>query len=164
MSKTAKPVVYNDNDRAIVSTLKGTEGLTLAEINAASGLTLVPGNIVSAMKKGLIEVIGEKEITRPSHRSVGTYEFVTGDFLSDGDKPFNYTDNEKAVLASISAMDGEFTLAELAAAMGEEKLSAGRINGLVKKGNLRKAGEREIECAVKTSVKVYGFVKDVPAE
>ena len=64
MPKTAKQVTYNDNDRAIVNALKGTEGLTLTEINEATGLSLVSGNIVSAMKKGLITASGEKEVER----------------------------------------------------------------------------------------------------
>ena len=50
MSKTAKPIAYNDNDRAIVKALKGTDGMTIAEINKATGHTFVSGNIVSAMK------------------------------------------------------------------------------------------------------------------
>ena len=161
MSNT-KPVTYNDNDRAIVNALKGTEGLTLTEINEATNGKFVSGNIVSAMKKGLIEVIGEKEVNRPSKRTVSTYTFVTSDALTNDDKPFNYTDNEKNVLAYASTLEGEFTLADLAKAMGVAKLSSGSINGLVKKGNIAKGAGREIEGFTKSVVKVYGFVKDVP--
>ena len=77
MPKTAKPVTYNDNDRAIVNALKGTEGLTLTEINEATGLSLVSGNIVSAMKKCLIAASVEKEVERPVIRPVSTYAYVT---------------------------------------------------------------------------------------
>lgn len=162
MSKEAKPVVYNDNDRAIVSALKGTEGLTLAEINEATGLHLVSGNIVSAMKKGLIGPVGEKEIARPTKRTVSTYIFQDADARMNGDKPFNYTENEKNVLAAAASIEGEFTLSDLAAAMGLEKLSSGSINGLVKKGNIAKGEGREVEGTSKSTVKIYGFLKDIP--
>lgn len=160
-----KPIVYNDNDRAIVNSLKGTDGLTIAEINAATGLELKPGNIVAAMRKGLIAAIGEREITRPTTRTVSTYNYVDSDtHIAENGKAFNYTDNEKNVLSFAANMEGEFTLAELAAAMGLEKLSSGSINGLVKKGNITKGEGREVESLAKSTVKVYGFVKDVPAD
>lgn len=165
MPKTAKPVTYNDNDRAIVNALKGTEGLTLAEINAAAGLEkpLVSGNIVSAMKKGLIVASGEREIERPVIRPVGTYRYVTDEVLMGANgKPFNYTDGEKVILAAAKGIDGEFTLSDLASAMGLEKVHSGSINGLVKKGNIEKAGSRDVESYSKTSVKVYSFVRDIP--
>lgn len=165
MAKTNKPVTYNDNDRAIVNALKGNEGLTLAEINEATGLTLVSGNIVSAMKKGLIAASGEKEVERPVVRPVSTYSFVTDEVLIGANgKPCNYTDNEKGILGAAKGIDGEFTLADLAAAMGLEKLSSGSINGLVKKGNIAKAGSRDVEGIAKSTVKVYSFVRDIPDE
>ena len=62
-------------------------------------------------------------------------------------------------------MEGDFTLAELAAAMNKERLTSGSINGLVKKGNIAKGeNDRTIEVTVKSSVNVYGFVKDIPAD
>lgn len=163
MPKTAKPVTYNDNDRAIVNALRGTEGLTLAEINEATGLKLVSGNIVSAMKKGLIAASGEREVERPVIRPVSTYRFVTDEVLMGGNgKPFNYTDGEKVILEAAKGIDGEFTLADLADAMKIEKLSSGSINGLVKKGNIAKAGTRDVESSAKSTVKVYSFVRDIP--
>ena len=62
-------------------------------------------------------------------------------------------------------MEGDFTLAELAAAMNKERLTSGSINGLVKKGNIAKGeNDRTIEVTTKSSVNVYGFVKDIPAD
>ena len=50
MKKTT--ITYTDNDRAIVAAVKNApEGLTLAEINEATGLKIVAGHIVAAMKK-----------------------------------------------------------------------------------------------------------------
>ena len=163
MSKTAKPIAYNDNDRAIVKALKGTDGMTIAEINKATGHTFVSGNIVSAMKKGLIEKTGEKEILRPTTRTVSTYIFVTKDIRKDENgKSFNYTENESKILEAAASIESPFTLAELATAMGLEKLSSGSINGLVKKGNFSKGEGKEIEAFAKSTVGVYSFVKDIP--
>lgn len=162
MAKETK-IVYTDNDRAIVSALKGTEGLTLAELSEATGLELKPGHVVSAMKKGLIASIGEREVIRPSVRKVYTYNYVDGDIHSgENGKAYNYTDNEKAVLAASAGIDSPFTLADLAKAMGLEKLSSGSINGLVKKGNISKGDMVEVPAESKSTVKVYGFVADIP--
>lgn len=163
MAKQTK-IVYTDNDRAIVNALKGTDGLTLAELNA-TGLELKSGHIVSAMKKGLIEAIGEREVIRPTTRKVSTYNYVDSDVhMGENGKAFNYTDNEKNVLGFASQIDSPFTLARLAEAMGVEKLSSGSINGLVKKGNITKGDMVEVPAESKSTVKVYGFVNDIPAD
>ena len=163
----AKQTVFTKIDSAVVNALKGAaDGLTLSELKETTGMEVKSGNLVGAVKKGLIEVIGERDVTRPGKRKVATYKFVTADALSnDEGKTFNYTDNEKALLAVAAGMEGEFTLAELAAAMNKERLTSGSINGLVKKGNIAKGeNDRTIEVTVKSSVNVYGFVKDIPAD
>ena len=160
MSK-AKEIVYTDNDRALVAALKGTEGLTLAELNANGG-EFKPGHLTSAIKKGLIAKVGTREIERPSTREVSSYNFVTAEALSNAEgKPFNYTDGEKAILEVISSIESPFTLADLAKAMGKEKMSSGSINGLVKKGNISKGDMVEVPSVSKSEVGVYGFVRDI---
>ena len=164
MASTNKPINYTANDRAIVAALKGAEnGLTLAGLCEATGLELKPGHIVSAMKKGLIESINEIEVSKPGNRKVGTYSFVTADVLANDGKPFNYTDGEKEVLTAAGGIDSPFTLADLATAMGVDKISSGRVNGLVKKGNIAKGDQVVVPCTVKSTVKVYGFVADIPS-
>lgn len=163
----AKQTVFTKVDKAIVEALKVTpEGLTLAELNEATGLEVKSGHVVGATKKGLIEVIGEREIQRPAKRKASTYVFVTADALSNAEgKAFNYTDNEKVLLAAASGIEGNFTLAELAIVMNKERLTSGSINGLVKKGNITKGeNDRTIDVMTKVSVNVYGFVKDIPAD
>lgn len=163
----AKQTVFTKTDKAIVEALKGAaEGLTLAELNEATGMEIKSGHVVGAVKKGLIEAIGEREVTRPAKRKVATYVFVTADALSNAEgKAFNYTDNEKALLAVAATMEGDFTLAELAVAMNKERLTSGSINGLVKKGNIAKGeNDRTVDTFAKSSVNVYGFVKDIPAD
>ena len=158
-------IVYTDNDRAIVNALKGTEGLSFQELRDATGLDIKTGHLVSAMKKGLIAKIGEKEITRPAMRKVSTYVYVDSDVhTGENGKAFNYTDGEKNVLNAASSIDSPFTLAQLATAMGVEKLSSGSINGLVKKGNITKGEQVEVESTAKSTVGIYGFVADVPAD
>lgn len=155
---------YTANDRAIVDALRNApEGLTLAQLSEVTGLELKPGHIVSAMKKGLATVVNEITIEKPSKRKVFTYSFVTADALSNAEgKAFNYTDGEKEVLNAASTMENPFTLADLAIAMNVEKLTSGRINGLLKKGNIVKGDQITVPCVGKTDVKVFGFVKDIP--
>ena len=163
----AKQTVFTQTDKALVEALKGAaEGLTLAELKDATGLEIKSGHLVGAAKKGLIEAIGDREVFRPGKRKVATYVFVTADALNKEDgKPHNYTDNETALLAVAKDIEGDFTLAELAAAMGKERLTSGSINGLVKKGNIAKGeNDRTIDVMTKSSVNVYGFVKDIPAD
>ena len=163
----AKQTVFTKTDKSIVEALKGAvEGLTLSELNEATGIEIKSGHVVGAVKKGLIEAIGEREVTRPAKRKVATYVFVTADALSNAEgKAFNYTDNEKALLAVAGTMEGDFTLAELAVAMNKERLTSGSINGLVKKGNIAKGeNDRTVDTVAKSSVNVYGFVKDIPAD
>lgn len=160
-----KPTSYTANDRAIVDALRNApEGLTLAGLCEATGLELKPGHVVSAMKKGLINSIGEVTVERPGTREVSTYNFVTADVLTNGDKPFNYTDGEKEVLAAAAGIDSPFTLADLATAMNLDRLTSGRINGLVKKGNITKGDMVSVPTVVKASAKVYGYIKDIPAD
>jgi len=159
MAKERK-ITYSDNDRAIVAALKGAEnGLTLAEINAATGLNLVAGHIVSAMGKGLIEPIGEREIEKPSKRKVSTYKFENENAKPDGKA---FTESQDLVLKTAAKMDGYFTLTELSEAAGT-KVAPGVITSLVKYGNISKGEQVEIATIGKTKVKVYGFVADIPA-
>ena len=111
----AKQTVFTQMDKAIVGVLKGApDGLTIAELKEATGLDIKSGHVVGAIKKGLIEAIGEREVFRPGTRKVATYVFVTADALNKEDgKAHNYTDNEKALLAVAKDIEGEFTLAEL---------------------------------------------------
>lgn len=159
-------ITYNDNDKAIVGALKNApEGLTLAQLREVTGIELQPGHITGASRKGLIEAIGEANVQRPSKRNVSTYNFVTAAVNKDDEgKDFNYTDGEKAILSVASTLDNPFTLADLAKAMGKEKMSSGSINGLVKKGNFTKGEDTQVPCMTKSTVKVYGFVKDIPAD
>ena len=163
----AKQTVFTQNDKAIVEALKANpDGLTLAELSTATGMEIKSGHLVGAMKKGLIEAIGSRELQIPTTRKVATYVFVTADPLSNAEgKAYNYTDNEKALLAVAATFDGPFTLADLAVALGKEKLTSGSTNGLMKKGNIAKGSEdRAVPAFTKREVNVYGFVKDLPAD
>ena len=166
MAKTNK-LKFTSRDVAIVNALKeNPDGLTLNEIATAIGMEVKSGHLVSLMSeaKGVITVIGEKDVARKANRKVTVYHFVTADVLKDAKgKNCNYTDNEKALMKVASEMETDFTLADLAVALGKEKLSSGSINGLIKKGNIVKTDEmRSVEATTKASVNVYGFVKDIP--
>ena len=159
---------YTENDRAIVNALKGAESpMTLAQINEAigftvTGLKLVAGNIVSAMRKGLIAKAGEVDVEKEGTRKVYTYNFVSGDVMTKADgKPFNYTDGEKEILKTASEIDSPFTLETLSEKLGR-KVSSGSTNGLIKKGNLTKGDQISVPCMVKSTVSTYVFVADIP--
>lgn len=159
---------YTENDRAIVKALKGAEGpMTLAQINEAIGFRLgakniVAGNIVSAMRKGLITKAGEVDVEKEGTRKVYTYNFVSGDVMTKADgKPFNYTDGEKEILKVASEIDSPFTLEALSEKLGR-KVSSGSTNGLIKKGNITKGDQISVPCMVKSTVSTYAFVADIP--
>lgn len=161
-NKTNKPVTYNDNDRAIVNALR-TAGkpLTLAEINEATGLNLIPGNITGAARKHLVASVGEVEVPSTKKSKVATYKVASFDMA----EPDKYTDSEKEILSALQNSDAAtFTLRELSDLVGR-KLSSGSINALVnKKGNLAKAGEVEIIVPTTKIVKVYGLAETLPAD
>jgi len=154
-------VTYSDNDRLIVNTLKGVEaGLTLAEINANANADIKPGTMTSAIKKGLIEKVGEREVYKPYMKEVNTYTLVSKEVqVKEDGKSYNYSDGENEILNAFA--DGAYTLAELSEMVGRT-LTSGSINGLVKKGNIAKADPVEREATRKSTVAVYGFVSDIP--
>lgn len=159
-----KVITYSETDRAIVSALNGSEGMTFAEIKDASGMNLVAGHLSSALRKHLIKRVGSVEVKRPVPRPVSTYCYADSDIKENKKgKAYNYTDGEREVLDAASKMDGEFTLAQLASAMGLEKLSSGRINSLVKKGNITKGNGTEVESFSKGEVGVY-VIDSIPSD
>ena len=163
-----KQINYTENDRAIVNVLKGAESpMTLAQINEAIGFRLgakniVAGNIVSAMRKGLITKAGEVDVEKEGTRKVYTYNFVSGDAMIKADgKPFSYTDGEQEILKAASEIDSPFTLETLSKKLGR-KVSSGSTNGLIKKGNITKGDQVSVPCKVKSTVSTYVFVADIP--
>ena len=164
-TKSIKSINYTTQDRALVAILKNSEPMTLEELNAAdNNLTAFSsGNLVSAMRKGLIAKVGEKEHIKDGKRKVSTYNFLTDNALSNGSKQYNYTDGEKEILRIASTIDSPFTLAALSEAAGR-KINSGSINSLVKKGNIGKGDQVEVATKIKSTVGVYGFVKDIPDE
>ena len=162
--KKENKINYTENDKAIVNALKGAKSpMTLAQINEVTGLKLVAGNIVSAMRKGLIAKAGEVDVQKEGTRKVYTYNFVSSDVMTKADgKPFNYTDGEQEILKTASEIDSPFTLETLSKELGR-KVSSGSTNGLIKKGNLTKGNQISIPCMVKSTVSTYAFVADIPA-
>lgn len=159
-----KVITYSETDRAIVSALNGSEGMTFAALKDATGMNLVAGHISSALRKHLIKKVGSVEIQRPVTRTVSTYCYSDSDIKeNEKGKAYNYTDGEREVLDAASKMDGEFTLTQLASAMGLEKLSSGRINSLVKKGNITKGNGAEVESFSKSEVGVYA-IDSIPSD
>lgn len=152
-----KTITWNDAAKAIVKTLaESDKPLTLAEINAISGVEILPGNITGLIKKGVILNVGKTDALVPSKRKVSLYAFVTAEPQTNpaNGKICNYTDTERAILATIKDADAPMTLAQISEAMGRTLIS-GNINGLVTKGNVAVAGEVEVPCMSKKKVSKY---------
>lgn len=158
-----KKIVYTANDIAIVKALEAQPNQTLAQLNESTGLKLVAGHIVGAMRKGLIAASGTVEVNKPATRKVNTYTFVTADPIANpnGKGNYNYTDGEAEVLKAAASFEGRFTLEELADVMKLEKLSSGRINGLVKKGNIAKGDQVELASIKVSTVNTYALCAGV---
>lgn len=159
MNTNAKPknIVWNDAAKAIVKTLaESNKPLTLAEINAISEVKILPGNITGLIKKGVILNVGKTDALVPSKRKVSLYAFITAEPQTNpaNGKICNYTDTERAILATIKDADEPMTLAQISEAMGRTLIS-GNINGLVTKGNVSIAGEVEVPCMSKKKVSKY---------
>lgn len=152
-----KTIKWNDAAKAVVKTLaESDKPLTLAEINAISGVKVVAGNITSLIRQGIILNVGTTSVAVPAKRKVGTYAFITADPQTNpaNGKICNYTDTERAILATIKDADAPMTLAQISEAMGRTLIS-GNINGLVTKGNVAMAGEVEVPCMSKKKVSQY---------
>ena len=152
-----KTTTWNDAAKAIVKTLADSDKpLTLAEINAVSGVEVLPGNITGLVKKGVILNVGKTVIAVPSKRKVSLYAFVTAEPQTNpaNGKICNYTETETAILATIKDTDAPMTLAQISEVMGRTLIS-GNINGLVTKGNIAIAGEVEVPCMSKKKVSQY---------
>lgn len=151
-----------------LSVLKNfADGATLSEINEnlPEGASKVqPGTITGLVKRGLIEVIGEREVEKTSKRNVAVYEFNSSAELADAEgKAFNYNDNQKAILNFLeNAEDKEFTISGLKEKVDGTgiNVSSGVITALVKRGNLVKTEKTQPALShTKASVNVYGVVE-----
>ena len=152
-----KVIVWSDAAKAVVKTLaESDKPLTLAEINAASGVKVVAGNITSLIRQGIILNVGTTSVAVPSKRKVNTYTLITAEPQTNpaNGKICNYTDTEKAILVTIKDADAPMTLAQIGEAM-DRILISGNINGLVTKGNVAIAGEVEVPCMSKKKASQY---------
>ena len=152
-----KVIVWSDAAKAVVKTLaESDKPLTLAEINAVSGVKVVAGNITSLIRQGIILNVGTTSVAVPSKRKVNTYTLITAEPQTNpaNGKICNYTDTEKAILATIKDADAPMTLAQIGEAM-DRTLISGNINGLVTKGNVAITGEVEVPCMSKKKASQY---------
>ena len=162
MAEKISKFAVNDNDRLIVSALKGTDGLTIAEVNEKLGSSLLPVHFNHAAKGGFIEKVGEKEVMRQRPSPVCVYYYINSDVATDAKgNPCNYSDAQNAILAAAAGMDGDFILSELAEVMGIEKVAPGSVTSLVNRGNLGKREEKRTTYkSYPSTLAIWGFVKD----
>lgn len=162
MAEKQSKFTVNDNDRLIAGALKGTDGLTIAELNEAIGSNLLPIHFNHAKTGGFIEKIGERTVTKQRPSQVCVYYYKNSDVASDAKgNPCNYSDAQNAILAAAANIEGDFILSELAEAMGVEKVAPGSVTSLVNRGNLGKREEkRTVMHDTESTVAVWGYVKD----
>ena len=162
MAEKQSKFTVNDNDRLIVSALRGTDGLTIAEVNEKLGSSLLPIHFNHAKTGGFIEAVGQKEIIKQRPSKVCVYYYINSDIATDAKgNPCNYSDSQNAILAAAAGMEGDFILAELADAMGIEKVAPGSVTSLVNRGNLgKREDKREVFHDATSTVTVWGYVKD----
>ena len=162
MAEKQSKFTVNDNDRLIASALKGTDGLTIAELNEKLGSSLLPIHFNHAKTGGFIDKVGEKEIVKQRPSQVCVYYYIGDEIATDAKgNPCNYSDSQNAILAAARGMEGDFILSELADAMGIEKVAPGSVTSLVNRGNLGKREEkRTVYHDAPTTVAVWGFVRD----
>ncbi len=79
--KKEKEFVLNEKQSAILRVLKdAADPLSLAEISAAAGFEVKSGTTNNLVKRGYMEVVGERTIVCPTcgrKRTVKTYRAVT---------------------------------------------------------------------------------------
>lgn len=162
MAEKQSKFTVNDNDRLIANALKGTDGLTIAEVNEKLGSSLLPIHFNHAKTGGFIDKVGEREIVKQRPSQVCVYYYIGDEIATDAKgNPCNYSDSQNAILAAARGMEGDFILSELADAMGIEKVAPGSVTSLVNRGNLGKREEkRTVFHDAPTTVAVWGFVKD----
>ena len=144
----AKPL--NEKQSAFVNALKETEGLTLAEASAKAGVEIKSGSINTLVKKGLVTIVGDREIVVKAKRKIKVFAIATA---PTADAKLN--DKQKAFLAALADTEG-LTLAEASEKTGIE-IKSGSINTLTKKGLVAIVGEREILVDTKRKVKVFAL-------
>ena len=166
-----KKIVYTDNDRLIVETLKGAEApMTMAELSEAAGVEFKSGHLTAARTKGLIELGEDREVLKPAVKEVATYQLITEEIsvrpsLKEGvpGKPYGYSETELAIMKVLKDADAPMTLAEISEALGTP-LTSGSINALVnRKGNVAKVGTVEVPTSKKSIVHTYRFLADIPS-
>lgn len=162
---------FREGDKAIVTALKNTPtGLTLAQIREITGVDLKYANIMSATQKGYITCLGDVTTETSKTREVTTYNFITTDVLAGANgRLFNYSEDEKTVLAAAATINSPFTRDQLATAMNARGIDTLEkidfidcIKYLIKKGNFTFNFSEEL-VTVKSTSKLYGYVKDIPA-
>lgn len=131
--------------------------MTLAEIGEALGKEVKSGHIVFLMRNGSVVVDEPRDIEKPATKEVSTYVFVNDTIATKADgKPYNYSETEMAILKVLGDASVPMTLADIAAALGVEKLSSGSINALVnRKHNVAKGEPVELPCTKTVKINTY---------
>ena len=152
-----KPFEMNDNQKTIYNTLKdATEGMTLAEINAANGTNIQSGSMNALLTQGIVAVTGERTIDTTVSRKHKVFGLTAdaNDKIKARKKPLN----EAQQIFVTALAQGEATLAEINA-NADKEIKSGSINTLSAEGIVEVRGEKAVAGIGHRKVQVYALAE-----
>ena len=137
MTKTIKNVKMNDTRIAIINALKASkEPMTLAQIAKAIGVEKVSTGTTNAMvSTGMIKKADTIEVDKEAVREVCTYTIGKTELKNTKLTP---TKIRTDIIDTLRAAKSPLSLAQIAEALGVEKVSSGTTNAMVKAGVIEK--------------------------
>lgn len=137
MTKTIKNVKMNDTRIAIINALKASkEPMTLAQIAKAIGVEKVSTGTTNAMvSTGMIKKADTIEVDKEAVREVCTYTIGK---TALKDTKLTPTKIRTDIVDTLRAAKSPLSLAQIAEALGVEKVSSGTTNAMVKAGVIEK--------------------------
>lgn len=154
-------VKMNETRVAVLAVLRNaTKPMTLAEIAAAAGIDKIATGTTNAMvAAGYIAKADKTKVPAVGKRNVNTYAYA-----SEPAKDTKVVMNETrvAVLATLKNAAAPMTLAEIAAAIGVEKLNPSVITPMVNAETVKTVGTRPVLTVTSKNVDTYVIGDNAP--
>ena len=145
--KTRKPATFvaNETDREIAAFIEKAGRPVLASELVEAGIIKSPLAMTHAVNVGLIKKAGKVEKTLAKTKPMSAWIFKSEDraVLKSG-KPAEYTEIADMVIKFAKESGKPFTIAMINEALNAD-VKAGTLTGLVKRGNLAKADNVDVD-------------------
>lgn len=147
-------IIMNETRTAVINVLKGASApMTLAEIAAAIGAEKIATGTTNAMlSAGMIVKAGKTKVAAVGTRSVATYKL---NYVPGEDTKVAMNDTRKAIVAALQGATAPMTLAEIAAAIGVEKINPGVISPMLTAEVMSNVGTTKVPTQVSRNVDTY---------